>query len=87
MNEMLKIFLIVAFFLYGIPLWSLRYQFRSTVYKEKSWLINIRPWFWKEIVALFSNRYFHTEEEFRIGKKYRVYLFFHLLLLTMILFF
>jgi hypothetical protein len=60
--------------LYTRPLWILRYQFRSLVYREKSWKINFRPWFWLEIKALFSNRYFRSKAERSIAKRYRLYL-------------
>ena len=85
MVDTLKIVLIAVFFVYGIPLWALRYQFRSAVYKDTSWAINVRPWFWKETVSLFSNKYLQTTQERKIGMKYRIYLTIHVLLFVAIL--
>ena len=69
-----QIVIIVIIVIYTRPLWILRYKFRSTVYKEKNWKINFRPWFWKETKALFSNKYFTTKEELKTAKMYRIYL-------------
>lgn len=82
---MFKTILIAAVILYGIPLWRLRYQWRSTVYRMKSWEINFLPWFGKDIAALFSNRYFLTEAERRMAKRFRIYLAGYLALLACII--
>jgi hypothetical protein len=82
---MFKTILIAAVILYGIPLWRLRYQWRSTVYRMKSWKINFLPWFGKDIAALFSNRYFLTEAERRMAKRFRIYLAGYLALLACII--
>jgi hypothetical protein len=71
---MLKTVLIVAFLIYGIPLWRMRYTWRSTVYRMTSWKINILPWFGKDTAALFSNRYFKTAGERRMAARFRWYL-------------
>jgi hypothetical protein len=71
---MLKTTLIVVLFLYSIPLWRLRYQWRSTVYRMVSWKINFLPWFGKDMAALFSNRYFVTIAEQQMATKFRAYL-------------
>jgi hypothetical protein len=81
----LKTILIVAFILYGIPLWRLRYKWRSTVYRMASWKINFLPWFGKDIAALFSNRYFATSEERQMARRFRIYLSVYLALLACIL--
>ena len=78
----LKTALIGALLIYGIPLWRLRYQWRSTVYRMASWKINFLPWFGKDIAALFSNRYFVNDAERRMARRFRVYLGGYLLLLT-----
>ncbi len=82
---MFKTLLIVAFLIYGIPLWRLRYKWRSTVYRMTSWKINILPWFGKDVAALFSNRYFETADERRMASRFRWYLlgYFGLLFLIM----
>ena len=66
--------LLAVWILYGIPLWRLRYRWRSTVYRMSSWKINILPWFGKDIAALFSNRYFVDEKERRMARRFRIYL-------------
>lgn len=76
MNE----FLLILWLLYGIPLWSLRYEWRSTVYRMRSWKINFLPWFGKDIAALFTNRYFRNERERKMALRFRLYLSGYLLL-------
>lgn len=73
-GAVLKTVLIVALLIYGIPLWRLRYQWRSTVYRMASWKINVLPWFGKDLAALFSNRYFVTPAERRMARRFRLYL-------------
>jgi len=65
---------IVAFLLYGIPLWKLRYQWRSTVYRRDDWKINVLPWFGHDLAALFTNRYFRTDDERRMARRFRLYM-------------
>jgi hypothetical protein len=38
------------------------------------WKINILPWFGHDTMALFTNRYFHTDEERRMARRFRWYL-------------
>lgn len=82
---MLKTALIVAFLLYGIPLWKLRYQWRSTVYRMTSWKINVLPWFGHDTMALFTNRYFVTAEEQQMARRFRLYIAGYFALLAIIL--
>jgi len=82
----MRLFLFIIWVIYGIPLWKLRYEWRSTVYRVKSWKINVLPWFGKDIVALFSNRYFRTAQERRMARNFRWYLAGYLLLFTPVLF-
>jgi len=82
---MFKTLLIVVFLIYGIPLWRLRYKWRSTVYRMTSWKINILPWFVKDTAALFSNRYFVTADERRMAARFRWYLLGYFGLLILIL--
>ena len=81
----MKIALIVGFLLYGIPLWHLRYRWRSTVYLRTDWKINVLPWFGHDIAALFNNRYFHTPDERAMARRFRLYLAGYLALLVGIL--
>lgn len=82
---MLKPALIVLFLLYGIPLWKLRYQWRSTVYRRDDWKINVLPWFGHDIAALFTNRFFHTDAERLMARRFRMYLAGYMGLLALIL--
>lgn len=82
---MLRTTLVVIFLLYGIPLWKLRYQWRSTVYRMTSWKINVLPWFGHDTMALFSNRYFVTDDERRMARRFRIYMAVYLGLLTWII--
>jgi hypothetical protein len=65
--------LLVVLLVYGIPLWSLRYRWRATVYRMTDWKINVLPWFGHDVAALFSNRYFLTAEERRMARGFRLY--------------
>lgn len=81
---MLKTALIIAFLLYGIPLFRLRYRWRSTVYRMTDWKINVLPWFGKDIAALFTNRYFVTAEERAMARQFRIYIAVYFALLAWI---
>jgi hypothetical protein len=81
----LKTSLILVLLLYGIPLWKLRYQWRSTVYRMTSWKINVLPWFGHDVMALFTNRYFVTPGERRMAARFRLYLAVYLALLAWII--
>ena len=70
----MKTVLIIVFMLYGIPLFRLRYRWRSTVYRMTDWKINILPWFGHDIAALFTNRYFRDDAERAMARKFRLYL-------------
>ena len=82
---MLKTALIVAFLIYGVPLFTLRYRWRATVYRMTDWKINILPWFGHDTAALFTNRYFHTDEERAMARRFRWYLAGYVLLFAIIL--
>lgn len=66
--------LLIVFLLYGLPLFRLRYQWRSTVYRRYDWKINVLPWFGHDLAALFTNRYFRTDEERAMARRFRIYL-------------
>ena len=70
----MKYFFIVGFVLYGLPLWPLRFRWRSTVYRMTDWKINVLPWFGHDIAALFTNRYFITDDERRMARRFRWYM-------------
>jgi len=77
--------LIIVFLLYGLPLFNLRYRWRSTVYRRYDWKINVLPWFGHDLAALFTNRYFHTAEERTMARRFRLYMAGYLALLAVIL--
>jgi hypothetical protein len=81
---MWKTVAIAGFLLYGIPLWKLRYRWRSTVYRRTDWKNNILPWFGHAIAALFTNRYFRTPGERAMARQFRLYLAGYISLLALI---
>lgn len=82
---MIRLILLAIFLLYSKPLLLYRYRFRSAVYKDKRFSINFKPWFWKEIKALFTDKDFDTEEDRRTAKFYRRYLVLYTVLLLLVL--
>lgn len=76
--------LVAVWFLYSLPLWRLRYRWRSTVYRMTDWKINVLPWFGHDIAALFTNRYFHTTDERRMARQFRLYLAGYVLLTALV---
>ncbi len=67
MDFIMKHIWLILFVIWGLPLSFYRSKFRKIVYQTDSWLINIKPLFWKEIKALFGNMY----PENRAYKKFR----------------
>jgi peroxiredoxin Q/BCP len=51
-----KIWLFLFIF-WGLPPTIYRSKFRKIVYQTDSWVINIKPYIWKELKALFGNHY------------------------------
>ncbi|MFT4310938.1 MAG: hypothetical protein ACMXYC_04890 [Candidatus Woesearchaeota archaeon] len=74
---------IILLIVYGVPLAPLRYRFRCAVYKQTGWKMHLMPWFVKETIALFSNRYFTTPAQTRVGWIYRIYLGVYVVLILM----
>lgn len=81
----LRTFLFIVFLIYGIPLWKLRYQWRSTVYRRYDWKINVLPWFGHDLAALFSNVYFRTPEERAMARRFRLYMIGYVTLLAAVI--
>ena len=71
---------LVLFIVWGIPLTFYRSRFRKIVYQTDNWTINIKPYFWKEIKALFGNMYPENKNYLKFRNFYRFYLFIYLLL-------
>jgi len=81
-----KIWLIL-FILWGLPLTFYRSRFRKLVYQTDSWVINIKPYFWKELRALFGNIYPEDKNYIKSRNFYRMYLSIYVLLFSCYMFF
>ena len=73
---------LVLFFLWGLPLGYYRSRFRKVVYQTDSWLINIKPLFWKELKGLFGNMYPDVKVYRKERRFYIVYLFIYMALVA-----
>ena len=76
----IKTFFIIILFLWGIPSTYFRSKFRKIVYQTDDWKINIKPLFFKEIMALFRNIYPNNNNYIKVRNYYRVYLIIYLIL-------
>lgn len=77
----MRLVLFVALLAYGIPLWKLRYRWRSTLYRRSDWKINVLPWFGRDTAALFTNAWFRDDDERRMAARYRWYVLGYVVLL------
>ncbi len=57
MDFAIKNIWLILFVVWGLPLSYYRSKFRKIIYQTDSWIINIKPVFWKEIKGLFGNIY------------------------------
>ena len=73
---------LILFFAWGLPLTFYRSKFRKMVYQTDSWTINIKPYFGKELKALFGNLYPDNKDYLKLRNFYRFYLIIYLLLFT-----
>ena len=71
---------LILFIAWGLPLTFYRSKFRKIVYQTDSWTINIKPYFWKELRALFGNMYPGNIKYLKFRNFYRFYLIIYLLL-------
>lgn len=71
---------LILFFGWGLPLTFYRSKFRKIVYQTDSWTINIKPYFRRELKALFGNIYPDNREYLKFRNFYRFYLFIYLIL-------
>ena len=76
-----KIWLLL-FIIWGLPLTFYRSKFRKIVYKTDSWVINIKPYFWKELKALFGNMYPENINYIKFRNFYRMYLSIYIVLFS-----
>ena len=73
---------LILFFAWGLPLTFYRSKFRKIVYQTDSWTINIKPYFGKELKALFGTMYPDNRNYLKLRNFYRFYLVIYLLLFT-----
>lgn len=71
---------LILFVVWGLPLTYYRSKFRKLVYQTDSWIINIKPVFWKELRALFGNIFPENKQYIKFRNFYRFYLTIYLLL-------
>ena len=76
----LKTVLLIVLFVWGIPSSFIRGKFRKIVYQTNDWIINIKPLFVKEVIALFSNLYPENSNYIKTRNYYRIYLLIYLVL-------
>jgi thioredoxin-dependent peroxiredoxin len=73
---------VILFIMWGLPLTFYRSKFRKIVYQTDKWTINIKPYFMKELKALFGNMYPDNKNYLKLRNFYRFYLFIYMLLFT-----
>ncbi len=73
---------LILFFAWGLPLTFYRSKFRKIVYQTDSWTINIKPYFGKELKALFGTMFPDNRDYLKLRNFYRFYLIIYLLLFT-----
>lgn len=71
---------LILFVAWGIPLGYYRSKFRKLVYQTDSWVINIKPLFWKELKGLFGNLYPENKKYLKFRNFYLFYLVVYLIL-------
>ena len=73
---------LLLFIIWGLPLTIYRSRFRKIVYQTDKWTINIKPYFMKELKALFGNIYPDNRNYLKFRNFYRFYLFIYFILFT-----
>jgi len=76
---------LILFVVWGLPLGFYRSKFRKIVYQTDSWIINIKPVFWKELKGLFGNIYPEDSKYRKFRNFYLFYLAVYLLLFILYL--
>ena len=80
MDYILKNIWLILFVFWGLPLSYYRSKFRKIIYQTDSWIINIKPVFWKEIKGLFGNIYPDNVKYKRFRNFYLFYLIIYFIL-------
>ena len=75
-----NIYLLIILFIWGIPSAYFRSKFRKIIYKTDDWKINIKPFFKKEIIGLFTNIYSDNKDYIRVRNYYRAYLLIYIII-------
>lgn len=65
---------LILFIVWGLPLTYYRSKFRKIVYQTDSWVINIKPVFWRELRGLFGNILPEDRKYRKLRNFYRFYL-------------
>lgn len=87
MDFIIKNIWFILFVVWGLPLGFYRSKFRKIVYQTDSWVINIKPVFWKEIKGLFGNIFPDNPKYKKFRNFYLFYLaIYFLLFITYIIF-
>ena len=71
---------LILFVVWGLPLGFYRSKFRKIIYQTDSWIINIKPVFWKELKGLFTNIYPDNMKYKKSRNFYSIYLFVYFVL-------
>lgn len=80
MDFIIKNIWFILFVAWGLPLSYYRSKFRKMVYQTDSWVINIKPVFFKEMKGLLGNIFPNNPEYKKFRNFYRFYLAIYLLL-------
>ncbi len=80
MDFIIKNIWFILFAVWGLPLGYYRSKFRKMVYQTDSWVINIKPVFWKEIKGLFGNIFPDNQKYKKFRNFYLFYLTIYLIL-------
>jgi len=80
MEFLIKNIWLILFVAWGLPLTYYRSKFRKIVYQTDSWVINIKPVFWRELKGLFGNLYPDNLKYRKFRNFYLIYLVIYLVL-------
>jgi len=64
----------LLFFIWSFPMGYYRSQFRKIIYQTDDWIINIKPFFIKEMKGLFGNVFPENSIYLKMRNFYRFYL-------------
>ena len=77
---MMSKYVFILLVVWGIPSTFFRSKFRKIVYQTDDWKINIKPFFIKELKALFFNLFPGNNDYIKVRNQYRLYLVIYLFL-------